>query len=1013
MSRSHSRLSSYQFFGLIALALLLASPRLSAGTVYWNDNPSFAFSTEQIGSYDSSLIGLGCSDGKLLAYGSYSVVNGVFVGIKPVRINADGSLDQTFQAPSYVSVLAVQADGRCYVLDKPNSPSVTNRIRRLNVDGSVDATFAAVTLDYDAYGLLVLSNGQLVLYGNFSAVNSVTQRSLVRLNADGSRDTSFQSPFAATSNYITSLAEDPSGKLLVAGYSFSFGTGREKLVRLNADGSVDTNWVVTGDTGSGSATVKAVTANSSVLADFGSGLVRLDATGAPDSTFSLATTGSSVSSFSVTRDGLIYYSSVDDTNTRRFRRLLLDGTADNTFPPVAASSVIPAGNGLFYLVSDTPHLQARQPLLHATADGTPDSNFTPPRLSRPGNLSTFAIQPDGKILVAGAWSYANGIATTDSLSLVRLLPDGSSDTSFHATLPTGYVYQILVQPSGHILIFGSFSNSTKSVVRLAANGDPDGQFPLIKTSFNSPMSPAYNPVAVDASGSFYVATGSSSNLVRYLSDGTLDTSFNTGGITSIGTVAPTPDGRMWVLGGNKLFRLTSAGGVDTTFSAVSLTSPIGLVAFPDGSALVTEELSGTLAATDFLRIRRFSSSGQILMTFQNLPGNISPGISSNQRMEALGVAYDVLRSLSGSSGHLAFSLAEPGGRSWSHCDASGRIFDLGRPYNGNRGLLYSFTRSSTPGPSFPAAPALIRKSPLNGSYTLLPINTTRTLSVEMAGLQPFDFQWSKDGNAIGTNSASYSANIANSSSAGTFQVVASNAYGSSQPATFTLTVDANLVGAKITTPLQNATVALGGHIVFTVSAVGSPAPSYQWYLNDATITGATTSSLELTSVTAAANGRYRVRVSNLAQNSGGIFTFSDTSECSLAVLESPFDEWRATYFNSSELLTATLSAPSADPDADGLSNLAEYALGLDPRTPSPGGGLTVTNNGTDWIVTYSRPTDRSELAYRLERSTNLADWSDAGLTPELVSRADGIDTWRATYPVAGASSCFFRLVVTR
>lgn len=140
---------------------------------------------------------------------------------------------------------------------------------------------------------------------------------------------------------------------------------------------------------------------------------------------------------------------------------------------------------------------------------------------------------------------------------------------------------------------------------------------------------------------------------------------------------------------------------------------------------------------------------------------------------------------------------------------------------------------------------------------------------------------------------------------------------------------------------------------------------------------------------------------------------SDSRECYLAVLESRFDDWRATHFILSELVTTTVSGPNADPDADGLSNLAEYALGLDPHTPSPGGGLNVTNNGTDWIITYSRPTDRSELAYRLERSTNLAEWTDAGVAPTLVSSADGIETWRATYPLSSAPSCFFRLVVTR
>jgi len=69
-------------------------------------------------------------------------------------------------------------------------------------------------------------------------------------------------------------------------------------------------------------------------------------------------------------------------------------------------------------------------------------------------------------------------------------------------------------------------------------------------------------------------------------------------------------------------------------------------------------------------------------------------------------------------------------------------------------------------------------------------------------------------------------------------------------------------GPTITTQPTSQTVNAGANVTFTVTASGTPAPTYQWNFNGAAISGATGASLSLSSVSAANAGDYTVVVSN-------------------------------------------------------------------------------------------------------------------------------------------------------
>ena len=144
----------------------------------------------------------------------------------------------------------------------------------------------------------------------------------------------------------------------------------------------------------------------------------------------------------------------------------------------------------------------------------------------------------------------------------------------------------------------------------------------------------------------------------------------------------------------------------------------------------------------------------------------------------------------------------------------------------------------------------------------------------------------------------------------------------------------------------------------------------------------------------------------------GDITSSDSNVITVSTGMSAHQLWQQSKFTSSERLDANISGSNADPDRDGYSNLIEYALGLEPKAVNTSGLPGTSVQGSDWVFTYTRPSDRTDLTYAVECSTNLTSWSTAGVAHELVSSSSGTETWRGRYPLASAGNVFFRLRVT-
>lgn len=124
-----------------------------------------------------------------------------------------------------------------------------------------------------------------------------------------------------------------------------------------------------------------------------------------------------------------------------------------------------------------------------------------------------------------------------------------------------------------------------------------------------------------------------------------------------------------------------------------------------------------------------------------------------------------------------------------------------------------------------------------------------------------------------------------------------------------------------------------------------------------------------------------------------------------------FTSWQVENFSPAELENPAIGGPQAVLAGDGLTNLLKYALGLDPRLPANGALPLPALTAEEWTFTYVRPPDRADITYTVLVSTDLATWSDTGVTHELVGPVDDWEQWRARVPLSVGAKVFFRLQV--
>lgn len=346
--------------------------------------------------------------------------------------------------------------------------------------GNIDTSFAAFNTGlYEdrPEDIKIQPDGKILVFGNANVVNGVTQNNMCRLNTDGTVDNTFNTGAnPGSSAVIYSGAIQPDGKIVIGGaFTTLRGVTRNGVGRLNPDGSLDTTFNnasqgTVGVSRGSSATVYSVEIQ-------------------PDGKILLG--GNFTTARGVTQNGLA--------------RLNTDGTLDTTFNTGANPG------------TNTGSLGAAE-------------------------INVFKVLSDGKILAGGQFTTMRGVTQN---RIAKLNTDGSLDTTFNTGAnpgsTSGSIVDMVVQDDGKIVLVGQIANyggvtGLADILRINADGSRDTTWPSGGTGVGGELfscTKQYDNKIV-VTGYFTSFKGVTQNgIARLNSDGTLDTTFNTGGTVGL------------------------------------------------------------------------------------------------------------------------------------------------------------------------------------------------------------------------------------------------------------------------------------------------------------------------------------------------------------------------------------------------------------------------------------------------------------------------------------------------
>ena len=206
-------------------------------------------------------------DGKYLLFGTTTTLCNQRTGVL-TRYLPDGTLDPSFNFSrdyKFVAAAAATASGQLIVAASQYlyNGSRTAQIIRLNTDGSIDSSFTTAIVGSDNISVVrsiaIQPDGKILVAGLFNTFAGLARQKIVRLLPDGTLDSGFTPPqfsSAAVGIYAKPVVL-ANGKILIAGdFSNVNGVAQPGVTQLNADGSVDSGFQGSGFARSGNIPIR-------------------------------------------------------------------------------------------------------------------------------------------------------------------------------------------------------------------------------------------------------------------------------------------------------------------------------------------------------------------------------------------------------------------------------------------------------------------------------------------------------------------------------------------------------------------------------------------------------------------------------------------------------------------------------------------------------------------------------------------------------------------------------------
>ncbi len=553
-------------------------------------------------------------DGKIVVVGTtnqnFAIARYTPSGVLDTSFSLDGRQTTDFVGGSAdaASAVAIQANGAIVVAGSSNNDFA---VARYSANGTLDPSFSAdgrVIADFGVgqdvgSSLAIQPDGGIVVAGHAnSTTSSPFDFALARFTVDGVLDTGFSADGRVTTDLgsddtIEAMAIQSDAMIVVTGES----NGDFALARYTTSGALDTGF----------------SSDGLVRTDFGGA----DAAGgvAIGSDGRIVAAGATLNPLTLSGDfALSSYDTAGNLDPSfdgdgRLTTSFGDGQSD----VAAATDLLVQADGKILASGFSGYLPAGGDfaLARYSANGAPDPGFGVGGRVEQGfatigesldTASAVAIQPDGKLVVAGSAIGEDGHDDLD-FAIARYTRGGALDTSSGGD-GTGAIdiagnspdsaTDIAIQPDGRIVVVGQ-SGGDFAVARFTPEGSFDSSFGVdgvVQTGFAAGSVEIAAAVAIQPDGRIVFAGASNGNfaVARYTTSGALDAGFSGDGLltTDFGSVdigadvAIQANGRIVVAGrtsGNfAVARYTAAGLPDTSF---------------DGDGRLVTDFGGNDAAT--------------------------------------------------------------------------------------------------------------------------------------------------------------------------------------------------------------------------------------------------------------------------------------------------------------------------------------------------------------------------------------------------------------------------------
>jgi uncharacterized delta-60 repeat protein len=372
-----------------------------------------------------------------------------------------------------------------------------------NTAGSINTIFDTSSSNWNVSSISVetikaQTDGKVLISGNFTTYKDVSRSRFARLNSDGSLDTTFTCGFDDVA-YSIELQDD--GKILVGGafsnyYATPGGTAipANKIIRLNADGSIDTSFWAGNSSGANFGVPSGSVFDIQIISDgilvggslsqytynsassLAPGIIKLNFDGTRNSTFTnnLGTGASPtvVNTIAVQSDNKIIlggeFISFNGTSKNRILRLNSNGTLDGTFtgsvsfgsdPSCAVRSISIQTDGK--IIIGGRFSSPASYIARLTTTGANDTTFSASTNDTVNSVLVYS----GRIIIAGVFTLCNGSSAT---GLAVLQSTGTRDTSMPTISwnPSAFAYcrVLATHTNGSVMVGGFFNRVNTSIV---------------------------------------------------------------------------------------------------------------------------------------------------------------------------------------------------------------------------------------------------------------------------------------------------------------------------------------------------------------------------------------------------------------------------------------------------------------------------------------------------------------------------------------------------------------------